>query len=155
MKLAELIVLVGPAAAGKSSTARALVAGGLPASSVVSSDALRATLTDDEGDQECSELVFDLMRRIVEHRCSRGLTTVVDATNLAASNRQIWLTIARASKMPVVAVLHDVLLAELIRRNAARDRHVPVEVLVAMDAAYRGIGDLVAEGFAEVRYGSL
>lgn len=121
-----LVLLVGPAGAGKSTWA----ARNHPPTQVVSSDALRAVVADDPSDQAATADAFRLLHAIVRARLRRGLTTVVDATNLTEGARRPLLTLAGAFGRPVVAVVFDVPIEICLARNAARrDRSVPDEVV--------------------------
>lgn len=74
-----LVALVGASGSGKSSFARRHF---LP-TEVVSSDACRGWISDDENNQEVSAEAFDLLYHIVGRRLAAGRLTVVDATMCA------------------------------------------------------------------------
>lgn len=142
-----LVLLVGPAGAGKSTWA----ARQRPATAVVSSDALRAAVSDDPTDQGATADAFRLLHTIVRARLVRGRTTVVDATNLTEGARRPLLSLAARSGRPVVAVVFDAPLDVCLARNAARPgRQVPESVvrqhhaqLPAAIDALRGAGILI------------
>ena len=69
-----LVVLIGPAGAGKSTWARRRYR----AQEVVSADQLRSVVGSGEHDLEASGDAFALLDQIVAARLRRGLTTVVD-----------------------------------------------------------------------------
>jgi len=73
-----LVVLIGPSGAGKSTFARAYF---LP-SELLSSDACRALVADDENDQAATNDAFDVLHYIARKRLAAGRLTVVDATNV-------------------------------------------------------------------------
>ncbi|WP_235437514.1 AAA family ATPase [Micromonospora sp. RV43] len=77
----QLVVLIGAAGAGKSTWAAARYR----PSQVVSLDALRAVVADDECDQDATADAVALLMTIVNARLSRRLTTVVDATRPSRS----------------------------------------------------------------------
>ena len=117
---------VGPAGAGKSTWAAAR----FRATQVVSSDALRAVVADDPTDQGATGDAFRLLHAIVRARLKRGLTAVVDATNLTEGARRPLLAAAAAAGRPAVAVVFDVPLDICLARNASRtDRVVPDDVV--------------------------
>lgn len=76
----QLVVLIGAAGASKSTWAAARY----QASQVVSLDALRVVVADDECDQDANAHAVALLLAIVEARLSRQLATVVDATQRRA-----------------------------------------------------------------------
>jgi protein phosphatase len=116
-----LVLLVGPAGSGKSTWARARFR---PAQ-IVSSDDLRELVSDDPADQSATRDAFTLLHLIARARTARGLLTVVDATNLLASSRKPLLELARRHDRPVLVVVFEVPIDELLARNAGRERVVP------------------------------
>ena len=145
----SLIVLIGTSGSGKSTFARRL----FPDIQVLSSDRIRAWISDDEGDQTVSDQAFEVLHLLVRMRLGIGRTTVVDATNVARSSRAELLSLARAAGRPAVAVVLEVDLEECVRRDAARtDRSVGREVIVQqrrlLDASMHEIAN---EGFDEIR----
>ena len=123
----SLVVLVGPVASGKSTWAAEQVA----ASSIVSSDALRALVGEGEHDLRASADAFALLEQIVTLRAKRRLTTVIDTLGLDAGQRETWRRIAHAAGVPAIAVVFDTPASECRRRNAERDMPVPADVVRA------------------------
>jgi predicted kinase len=122
----SLVLLVGPAGSGKSTWA---VRHHAP-TEIVSSDALRAMVADDPTDQGATPDAFRLLHAIVRARLRRGLTVVVDATNLTDGARRPLLAAAAGHGRPAVAVVFDVPLEVCLARNAGRpDRMVPEDVV--------------------------
>jgi alkanesulfonate monooxygenase SsuD/methylene tetrahydromethanopterin reductase-like flavin-dependent oxidoreductase (luciferase family)/predicted kinase len=120
-----LVVLVGPVASGKSTWAGEH----FRADQVVSSDALRAIVGENEHDLRASTDAFALLDEIVVRRLRRQLTTVVDTLGLDAAQRARWLQAGRAAGVACVAVVFDTPPAECRRRNAARSIAVPADVV--------------------------
>src|SRR5690349_17780608 len=105
MKIPELslVVLIGASGSGKSSFARKH----FKPTEIVSSDFCRGLVSDDENDQSASHDAFDLLHYLVRKRLSRGLLTVVDATNVEPRSRQQLVAIAREyHALPVAIVLN-------------------------------------------------
>lgn len=142
-----LVLLVGPAGSGKSTWAAAR----FRRSEVLSSDELREMVSDDAADQDATSDAFAVLHAIARARLRRGLLTVVDATNLLASSRRPLLELGRRHARPVVAVVFDVPLDVLLRRNAARERVVPEAVVRRHHAqAAVALEDLRSEGYASI-----
>ena len=137
-----LVVLVGPAAAGKSAWA----ADRYGAREIVSSDQLRAVVGSGEHDLDASVDAFSLLDQIVAARSRRRLTTVVDTLGLDAERRVGYLALARQSGLPAVAVLFETDPAVCRARNRARDRPVPAAVL---DTQLRRLPEVAARVAAE------
>ncbi len=112
-----LVVLVGPTGAGKSTFARRH----FRPTEIVSSDACRGLVADDENDQSASGDAFDLLHFIVKKRLTRGLLTVVDATNVQVRARKPLVALAREHHVLPVAVVFDIPFEVCLARNAARD----------------------------------
>ena len=111
-----LVLLVGIAASGKSTFAARHF---LP-TEVLSSDAMRAMITDDPHAQGATDDAFDLLHRILELRLRRGRLTVVDATNVEGWARGELTAAARRHRRPTVVIVLDLPLEEALRRNLER-----------------------------------
>lgn len=143
-----LVLLIGAAGSGKSTFARKHFA----ATEIVSSDALRAAVSDDEGDQSASADAFQLLRFIATKRLHRGKLTVIDATNVKRAARRSLLALARQKSAPAVAIVLSLPLAVCLERNQARpDRSVSREVVEKQAAdLVSSLPGLGREGFREV-----
>jgi predicted kinase len=142
-----LVVLVGPGASGKSTWANEHFAAG----EIVSSDRLRAVAGAGEDDLGASEDAFRLLEEIIGMRVGRRLTTVVDTLGLDATRRAGWIALARAHKIPCVAVAFDTPPAQCRARNRARTRPIPADVLARQLKTWAAIGPgLADEGFDRV-----
>src|SRR5689334_7068348 len=145
----SLVVLVGAAGAGKSTLAGRLFA----ADEIVSSDALRAMISGDEGDQRVSGVAFGILHRTVGRRLARGQLTVVDATNTEATVRRPLVARARAAGIPVSAIVLDIDPVTVARQNAGRSRTVDADVIERHLAGVRRTVDrdtLALEGFDQI-----
>ena len=139
-----LVVLVGPSGAGKSHWAAANFRPG----QVVESDALRALVGTDEGDQRAGTDAFDVLDLVLERRLARKLLTVVDTLGLDAVRRKKYLQLAERFGMSPHAVVFDTPAETCRTRNRTR---IPAKVLTAQLAARdRATVDIEGEGWAEV-----
>ncbi len=111
-----LILLVGPSGSGKSSFARTHF---LP-TEIVSSDACRGMVADDENDQSATGDAFDLLHTVVRKRLARGRLTVVDATNVQLEARKSLLALAKEYHLFAVAIVFDLPERLCQDRNAGR-----------------------------------
>ncbi len=144
----SLVLLVGPSGAGKSTFARRL----FRPTAVVSSDACRALVSDDENDQSASKDAFEILHLIAAKRLARGRLTVIDATNVQPEARRSLLALAAAHEAPAVAIVFDLPLEESLRQNQSRaDRVVdPAVIQVQAQNLHASLATLGAEGFARV-----
>ncbi len=145
-----LVLLIGPAGSGKSSFA----ARHFEPDEIVSSDELREAIAGDAADQTRNRAVFGAAHRAVAHRLARGLTTVVDATNLERSARRPLLGLAVYHGLPAIAIVFDVGPAEAIARDRRRrGRTVGPDVIARQDERLRWLlasGRLADEDLAAV-----
>src|SRR5689334_7421586 len=128
MKVPELslVVMIGASGSGKSSYARKHFK---PTESV-SSDFCRGLVSDDENDQSASNDAFELLHYLVGKRLSRGLLTVVDATNVEPQARKALLAIARQYHVLPVAIALNLQPKLCHERNASRpDRQFGAHVV--------------------------
>jgi protein phosphatase len=122
-----LVVLVGPAGAGKSTLAARLFA----ADEIVSSDALRAVVSGNPADQSATRPAFAILHRVVANRLSAGRLTVVDATNVERQARRPLIRASLTAGTPAIALVLDLPLDVVLARNATRPgRVVPSDVVV-------------------------
>lgn len=143
----SLVVLVGPAASGKTTWAEANFA----SHQVVSTDRLRTLVGEGEDDQRASPDAFRLLDAVLHARLQRRLTTVVDTLGFEPDLRERCRHLAAEAGMPCHAVVFDTPAAECRARNRARDRRVPDRVLAAQLRAWAELRPhLAAEGFAAV-----
>ena len=144
----SLVVLIGASGAGKSSFARQhfLV------TEVVSSDACRALVCDDENSLEATSDAFDLLHTIAGKRLKRGHLTVIDATNVQPESRAPLVALARQYHVQPVAIVLDVPERVCQDRNVARpDRQFgPHVVHNHIRQMKRGLRGLEREGFRHV-----
>jgi protein phosphatase len=144
----SLVLLIGAAGSGKSTFARKH----FKSTEIVSSDALRAMVSDDESDQSASGDAFHLLRLITMKRLRRGRLTVIDATNVQRPARKTLLAIAAQNSAPTAAIVLNLPLETCLARNRARpDRQVNPEVVEKQIADLTGsLGELPQEGFQHV-----
>jgi predicted kinase len=144
-----LVLLIGASGAGKSTFARRH----FRPTEILSSDAFRALVSDDENDQTASAPAFDLLHRTLAHRLRRGRLSVVDATNATSGDRRSLLRLAAIARRPAVGIVLDPGEALCVARNVGRDGRTISEDVVRRqwNAVRTSLADrarLLAEGFA-------
>jgi polynucleotide kinase-phosphatase len=144
----SLVVLVGATGAGKSTFAARHF---LP-TEVLSSDAFRALVGDDESDQSVTAEAFQALHAVAAQRLSLGRMTVIDATNVQPEARRPLVELAREYHVLPVAIVLDVPEKICLDRTAARtDRDAGPGVVRRQCASLsRSVGQLEREGFRRV-----
>ena len=144
----SLVILIGPSGCGKSSFARTHF---LP-TEVVSSDACRGLVADNENDQSATTDAFDLVHEIARKRLARGRLTVIDATNVQPESRKPLIELAREYHFFPVAIVFDLPEKLCHERNAGRpDRQFGAHVVRnQVQQLRRSMRGLEREGFRYV-----
>lgn len=140
-----LVLLVGPSSSGKSSFARTH----FKPTEVISSDACRAWVSDDENSLEATADAFDLARYMAAKRLKNRLLTVIDATNIQPDSRSMWLKLAREYHTHCYAIAFNMPLPVLLERHSKRsDRNFGEHVIPNQQAQLkRTLRLLRKEGF--------
>jgi protein phosphatase len=142
-----LLLLVAPAGAGKSTFARAH----FRATEVVSSDACRALVSDDEANQEATDAAYEVFHTILRGRLRLGRLAVADATNLEADFRARLRGHAAEFARPAVALVLDVPVEVCQAQNGARTRRVPPHIIAMHYKRYRQAREVLPrEGYAAI-----
>src|SRR5437879_2098712 len=144
----SLVVLIGPSGSGKSSFARKHF---LP-TEILSSDACRAMVSDEENNQAATNDAFEVLHFIAAKRLALGRLTVIDATNVQPEARKPLVALARQYHcLPVAIVLN---LPEKVcqERNRLRDERNfgPHVVRQQQSQLRRSLRGLAKEGFRHV-----
>ena len=148
MPALSLVALVGISGSGKSTFARAHFA----PTEVLSSDACRGMVADDENDQAATQDAFDVLYYVAGKRLAGGRLTVVDTTNLHREDRAKLVALAREHDVLPVAIVLDLPEPVCAERTAGRaDRPFGTRVLKRQhDLLRRGLRGLPREGFRAV-----
>src|SRR4051812_16539785 len=109
-----LVALVGPSGCGKSSFARKH----FKTTEVLSSDFCRGLVSDDENSQDATNDAFEVLHYVAGKRLTRGLLTVVDATNVQPESRRPLVELAREHDVLPVAIVLNLPDALCHERNA-------------------------------------
>jgi protein phosphatase len=144
----SLVVLIGASGSGKSTLARRL----FKPTEILASDTCRGWVSDDDNNQEATGDAFDVLHFIARKRLSRGLLTVIDATNVRSEDRKPLVALAREFHCLPVAIVVDTSEHLCHERNAARpDRDFGPHVIRGQKSALRhNLRYLEREGFRHV-----
>ena len=119
----KLYTMIGIPGSGKSTIAKQI-----PNAVVISSDAIRKELYGAEEIQGNGKQVFDLVYKRIGEELAKGNDVVFDATNLTPRARKAVFRFSAEH----IALFVDTLLGKCLKRNAARERKVPKEVIYRM-----------------------
>src|SRR6266852_4725473 len=144
----SLVVLIGPSGSGKSTFARKHF---LP-TEILSSDACRAMVSDEQNNQAVTNHAFEVLHFIAAKRLALGRLTVIDATNVQPESRKPLVALARQFHcLPVAIVLN---LPEKVcqERNRLRDERSfgPHVVRQQQSQLRRSLRGLAKEGFRHI-----
>lgn len=143
-----LVVLIGTSGSGKSTFARQH----FKPSEVLSSDACRGFVSDDENDQTVTSDAFDVLHYIAAKRLKNMRLTVIDATNVQPEGRKKLIALAREYHAFPVAIVLDVPERVAHKRNQSRpDRTFGPHVIRRQHGELkRSVKNLQYEGFRRV-----
>lgn len=141
----KITVLMGLPGSGKSYYAEKSMEG---SPIRVSSDEIRERIFRDVASQKYNRYVFSIMRLMVEKAIGAGCDVLVDSTNIQRKHRKPWIDIGGRMGIDVVCLFVDPPLEECLKRNAIRERHVPIDVIQQMSAHLEPPN--LEEGFKEV-----
>ena len=144
----SFVVLIGVSGSGKSTFARKH----FKMSEVLSSDACRAIVSDDENNQAATKDAFEVLHFIARKRLAAGKLTVVDATNVQPESRKPFVEIAREFHCLPVAIVFDLPERVAHDRNKTRsDRDFgPHVIRQQSQQLHRSLRGLEREGFRHV-----
>ena len=144
----SLVVLIGPSGSGKSTFARRH----FRPTEILSSDACRGMVSDNENDQTVTNQAFEVLRFIAGKRLALGRITVIDATNVQPEARKPLVELARQYHCLPVAIVLDLPEKLCLERNSQRaDRDFgPHVVRNQKSQLRRSLRGLHREGFRHV-----
>ncbi|MCU1687035.1 MAG: polynucleotide kinasephosphatase [Amycolatopsis sp.] len=144
----SLVALVGVSGSGKSTFARTHFA----PTQVLSSDAFRGMVSDDENDQSATAEAFDALHYVAGKRLAAGRLTVVDATNVQRTSRAGIIRLAKEHDVLPTAIVLDLPERLCLARNENRpDRDFgPHVVRRQRGDLHRSLKSLQKEGFRRI-----
>jgi predicted kinase len=140
-----LVALIGISGSGKSTFAHRHFA----PTQVLSSDAFRAMVSDDENDMSVTDAAFEVLQLVARKRLQARRLAVIDATNVQLHAQTTLVRMAREYGIPPVAIVLDVPVPVCWERTQARtDRTISRPVLARQHRDLRrSVERLDAEGF--------
>ena len=144
----SLIAMIGPSGSGKSTFARKH----FRATEILSSDAYRGLVGDNENDQSLTNDAFEVLHFVAAKRLQLGRLVVVDATNVQPESRKPLVELARKHYVVPVAIVLNLPERLCHERNRSRpDRAFGPHVVRNQCAQLRrSIRRLKQEGFRYV-----
>lgn len=120
----KLYTMCGLPASGKSTMAESI-----ENAEVFSSDAIRKELFGDESIQGDNKMIFQILHNRIKKALAEGKNAVYDATNISVKLRK---NITDSFDAEHICIYVDTPKEECIRRNANRERKVPIKVIERM-----------------------
>ena len=144
----SLVLLIGASGSGKSTFARKH----FRSTEIVSSDACRGIVSDNENNLDATNDAFELVHFIIGKRLRNGLLTVVDATNVQAESRQKLLQLSKEHHVLPSAIVFDLPQEVCAERDEKRpDRTVGGRVIYRQrQQLKKSLSQLKREGFRKV-----
>jgi len=144
----SFVVLIGVSGSGKSTFARKH----FKPTEILSSDACRGLVSDDENSQAATKDAFEVLQFIARKRLAAGKLTVVDATNVQPESRKPLVAIAREYHCLPVAIVLDLPERLAHDRNQTRSDRVfgPHVIRQQAQQLHRSLRGLEREGFRHV-----
>jgi protein phosphatase len=144
----SLVVLIGPSGSGKSTFARKHFL----STEVLSSDACRALVSDEQNNQAVTNDAFEVLHFVAAKRLALGRLTVIDATNVQPEARKPLVALARQYHCLPVAIVLNMPEKVCHERNRLRDErsfgpHVVRQQHTQLRRSLRG---LAKEGFRHI-----
>jgi len=140
-----VVALIGVSGSGKSTFAKQF----FKPTEILSSDYIRALISDDENSLTVNTQTFDTLYYIANQRLNLGLLTVIDATNVQKEARASVLRLAKDQNCHAVAIVLDMPEKLCKERNEKRlDRDFGGHVIKRQsEQLRRSIRHLQKEGF--------
>jgi len=120
-----VVMLVGPSGSGKTTFARKW----FKPTEILSSDAFRGMVGDDENDQTVTKDAFELLYATAEKRLRRGKLVVFDATNVQPFAIEHIMRMARDHFVRAVVFAFGIPLTECLINNSFRERKVDEAII--------------------------
>jgi len=150
-----LVVLSGPAGAGKSTFAQHIIEShrdkGFQPTMIVSSDRCRGMVCDDESNQQVNRDTFDLFHYIIYKRMLQSRFTIADSTALQPEARKRLLGLAERHNYHTCLFIFDIPPEICIQHDQQRHRLVGEQVITFhYNLLQRTIQETPGEGWKQI-----
>lgn len=132
----QVLMLKGLPGSGKSTWAKQVVAAHPRRFVRINKDDLRVMCHDSAWDAKTEKIILAARDALIEMALIRGLTPIVDDTNLAPKHQQRLAEIANSHNVPLVIREFDTPLHTCIERDAKRPKPVGEKVIRQMWASF-------------------
>lgn len=142
----NLIIMVGPPGAGKTTIAEEIV-DKFDNFVIVSPDKIREEVTGDMSNQSQNEVVFGRVYGQLSAYLEDGRNVVYDATNCRSTYRYKIIDTCKDYACNIICLMSTTPISECIRRNNERNRVVPEDVIEKMYFNLRKHPPIIFEGY--------
>ena len=142
----NLIIMVGPPGAGKSTIAEQ-ICNDFDNFVIVSPDKIREEITGDMSDQSQNDIVFSKVYGQLIDYLEKGYNVIYDATNCRSTYRRKIIDVCKNYTYKIICLMSITPISDCIRRNDIRNRNVPEDVIERMYFNLRKHPPVIFEGY--------
>lgn len=142
----NLIIMVGPPGAGKTTIAEEIV-DKFDNFVIVSPDRIREEITGDMNNQSQNEVVFSRVYGQLSAYLEDGRNVVYDATNCRSAYRYKIIDACKTSAYKIICLVSTTPIAKCIKRNDERNRIIPEDVIEKMYFNLKKHPPIIFEGY--------
>lgn len=149
--MSELIIMCGISGSGKSTKAKELKEEYNAV--IISTDEIREKVFKDVNDQEHNKEVFRIAYDEINIFIELSYNVIFDATNIKFSSiKELKKNIKSWNDIDKILYVIDTPLEKAIEQNNARDRVVPIEVIIRQVKTFKSNRDKIIKEFEDVRF---
>ena len=149
VKPKTFVMMVGAPGSGKT-IMRKFLAENFANIEVICPDDIRAELFNNENDQTHNKEVFVKVYQRLVKSLDDGHVVVYDATNCNSIHRNRIFSVIKSHYDDIICLVSNATLSECLQGNAAREKHVPEEVIERMYMNLKKYPPSIFEGYSAV-----